>query len=242
MASMNLSKQIGPLPLGAWIAVVAGGLGIALYTRRQNAAVPVEVEDGSGTPGVGTGAVGGWLPTSPQPDTGITTQPIITNEQWAVRAINDLIAQNYNPTLADSAIRKYIAGTPLSIGENALLAIALAKWGSPPQPLPPTEGGGTTVPPPASTGTVPAAPTVTVSINNLGIASIRWTHSEGATSYVVYGGPVGSGLVSSRVILTHALHAYFWTGMKRGQTYAFSVAARNAYGYNISRVVNAKRS
>jgi hypothetical protein len=56
MSSLDLSKQVGPLPLGAWLAVVAGGLGIAWYTRRNTTADPAPVVDTSGINGVGDGS------------------------------------------------------------------------------------------------------------------------------------------------------------------------------------------
>ena len=64
--ALNLAKQVGPLPLGAWVIVVGGGLGIAWWSRRNSAAEPVYVEDGSGTSGVGVGGGAvGWSPVAP---------------------------------------------------------------------------------------------------------------------------------------------------------------------------------
>lgn len=56
MADLDLGKQIGPLPLGAWIAVVAGGFAVSYYisqVRGPEAEVPEEVLVAE--PGVGTG-------------------------------------------------------------------------------------------------------------------------------------------------------------------------------------------
>lgn len=136
---MDLGKQYGPLPLGAWVAVVGGGLGIALYTRSRDkaAATTTVVGDTSGVPGVGTGAVSTWVQnTAPDPE--VAPKPT-TNEEWARLAVNYLIAQGYDPALADTAIRKYLESTPLSLSENALVKIALAKLGAPPilLPIPP---------------------------------------------------------------------------------------------------------
>ena len=61
---MDLGRQYGPLPLGAWVAVVGGGLGIALYTRSRDKPT-VNVEDGSGVPGVGTGGTSTWISNNP---------------------------------------------------------------------------------------------------------------------------------------------------------------------------------
>lgn len=142
--AIDFGKQIGPLPLGAWIAIVAGGLGIAWYTRQGGPGdptdEPTDVTDTSGDPGVGTGAVGGWQPTVPPTDGSVApnTKPT-TNEEWAQMVINGLIAMNYSPTLVDSAIRKYIAATgDLSVSEWTVLQLALARYGAPPVALPPT--------------------------------------------------------------------------------------------------------
>lgn len=170
--AMDLGKQIGPLPLGAWVAVVAGGLGIALWTKqnKNSNADPEIVEDTSGDDGVGTGP--SWTAVPPPTYApGATTYE--TNEQWATAAINWLIAQGYDPGLVNSAITKAIAGgtdiegNKMSWQEWALWALALAKFGSPPYPVnvqppgaippvdPPPPPPDTTTPPPA-TGTVPA--------------------------------------------------------------------------------------
>lgn len=148
--AIDFGKQVGPLPLGAWVVVVGGGLGIAYWSYRQNSGGPTEVEDTSGTPGVGDGTVGGFIPTQPAPsDDGLPETVVDTNEAWAVRAINWLIGKGYPPNVSDSAVRKYIAGEPFSsfsVQEYTLIGIVLGKWGSPPQPLPPQEGRPPTVP------------------------------------------------------------------------------------------------
>lgn len=152
MATPDMGKMYGPLPLGAWLAVVAGGLGIALYTRRDNSTyVAEEFIDTSGMPGVGTGGSGiGWTPVGPPstpPDDAVQGPPE-TNDEWARRAINYLIAANYDPATSDSAIRKYIGGESLSASEFALVNVALGKMGSPPIPLPPPLFAPPTIPQP----------------------------------------------------------------------------------------------
>lgn len=167
MAGMDLGKQIGPLPLGAWVAVVAGGLGIALWSRNQGSNNdPTVVEDTSGDPGVGDGGSGQWVNVDPPSGTGngdgITYD---TNEAWGVAAINWLIAQGYSSGLANSAINKGlqggtdIGGNKMSVQEWALWSLALAHFGSPPQPVsvqPPTSTPGpVTQDPDPSTPTPP---------------------------------------------------------------------------------------
>lgn len=132
---MDFGKQYGPLPLGAWVAVIAGGLGIALWSRQKGGSSgPVVVEDTSGQAGVGAGAGGLWVQSS-APPTEVAKVPQ-TNEEWSRVAINYLIAQGYDPAVSDTAIRKYLESTPLTLAENALVKIALAHLGSPPIPLP----------------------------------------------------------------------------------------------------------
>jgi hypothetical protein len=67
---------------------------------------------------------------------------------------NGLIARNYPPTTVDSMVRKYLAGitSTMSPAEFALLSVALATYGSPPQVLPPDSAPPSTTPPPPSTG------------------------------------------------------------------------------------------
>lgn len=139
-AKLDLSKQIGPLPLGAWVVVVGTGLGIAYYSRRNSSGEPEIMRDISGDPGVGTGP--GWTaiapPTdAPQGSPDMEDREPQTNEEWARVATNYLIAQGYDPATADAALRKYLVAGKLSIKEHALLSIAMAKYGAPPVTLPP---------------------------------------------------------------------------------------------------------
>lgn len=162
MSGLDLSQQVGPLPMGAWAAVVAGGLGIAYYKKKQSAAAAAVATPGidtSGTPGVGTGAVGGYVDntTSTPPTPGAITD----NNSWGVVATNYLIAQNYDPALSDSAVRKYLASASLSVSEYALIKVVLLKYGVPPQPLAqlPADAPVTPVVAPAPPVSVPAAVT-----------------------------------------------------------------------------------
>ncbi len=163
---LDLGKMIGPLPLGAWVATIGGGLALMAYTRRQSTDIvtaPVEeMVSGNTEPGVGDGSVGGWVPTYPSTGTGddsVSGDPD-TNEAWGRMAINGLIAMNYNPSVSDAAIRKYLEGAKLSASEYALVTIALGKYGAPPVVLPAPIFGPPTLPK-VTTGTKgkPTAPT-----------------------------------------------------------------------------------
>jgi hypothetical protein len=87
-----------------------------------------------------------------------------------------LIAQGYDPSLADTAIRKYLESTQLSLTERAMVTIALAKLGSPPVPLPiPPELPTIPTPPPVVTPE-PVTPPVTVPPPNTGrwVTVVKW--------------------------------------------------------------------
>lgn len=133
--ALDLGKQIGPLPLGAWVAVVGVGLGIAYYTRKQQAA-PEVVEDTSGVPGVGVGG-GGFTSTQPASGGSGTGQgPPQTNQQWKDRAANWLVSQGYDALQVNTALDKYLNAGKLAVKEAALISLALAAVGPPPQGLP----------------------------------------------------------------------------------------------------------
>src|SRR3546814_8267352 len=97
MAGLDLGKQVGPLPLGAWIVVVAGGLGIAIYTNRQQVPEP-ETVDETGDVGVGPSGFTQLVPV--QQPTENETGPQ-TNEEWARIAIDGLISRGYTAALVN---------------------------------------------------------------------------------------------------------------------------------------------
>ncbi len=148
-AGLDMGKAVGPLPLGAWVVVVGGSLGYAYYRRRTTAAVAAttlpQTETGSGTNQSGVGA-SGFVNAQQIPVNSGT--PITTNEEWATQSINYLIAKNYDPNLADSAIRNYLQSFQLSSTEYALVRVALEHFGSPPTPLPNAPGPPVVIPPP----------------------------------------------------------------------------------------------
>lgn len=160
--ALDLGKQMGPLPLGAWIVVVGGGLGIAWYTRRSSANDTAEPGiDTGGQPGVGDGSVGGWFPTTP-PTTTPTPNPkdsVDDNDKWYTYISRELIGRfNYDPLLVDSALRKYLAGqsSKLSVSEWVIIRAALSIM-TPPNPLPDDGGTPPPVPPPPG-GQPPTTP------------------------------------------------------------------------------------
>lgn len=143
MPKLDLGKQVGPMPLGAWIAVIGAGLGIAYYTRgggggdlvgsEDDALAGDEtfVEDTSGDPGVGEG---GFVFTPPPVVTG-SPPPPVDNDEWGQRAIAGLITANYDPGWANAAITRALAQQSLSAREWTIWREALRRYGPPPFPI-----------------------------------------------------------------------------------------------------------
>lgn len=134
---MNWSKPIGPLPTGAWAAIVVGMIGLAYWNRKQaaaTAAAPAPT-DTSATPGVG---VGGWIATpTPLNDPSTVSNSPTTNGDWAQQAITWLIGQGYDPVISDAAIRNYINGQSLNTQQQAIVSVALKHFGAPPEAMSP---------------------------------------------------------------------------------------------------------
>lgn len=147
-----MGKQVGPLPLGGWIVVIAGGLGIGYLINRNMAnKAPAEPDTSQLTESdVGTGGPQ-YIYTPPQ-NVGSGDETPETNASWGLKAKNWLFSQNQNPTVADNAVRKYLAGLPLSAVEQGMIALVLLQFGSPPDDIPVVDQPPTSEPPP--TGTV----------------------------------------------------------------------------------------
>lgn len=153
----KLGKRIGPLPLGVWIAVVVGGLGIGWYFSRG-----MSEENGKETQltesGVGVG--GGQFVYEPIEEINRPDQEPDTNEKWGNRAINWLITQGVDGTVATSAITKFLTGANRTWQEALLINRVLLKFGTPPEsvPLPDVPDPQIPKPPPAKPPPKPPKP------------------------------------------------------------------------------------
>lgn len=150
--AMNLGKQYGPLPLGGWIAVIIGGLGIGFFINRSQGSGSGSSDTGSEEPvGESSGAGGGQFiydpPTGvPTPDTGTE---VTDNLTWAKRAKDYLAAlPGVDAVQAANAIERYLSGMSLSIAERALVNLAIAQFGNPPEGVTPVDDKPPVVKPP----------------------------------------------------------------------------------------------
>jgi len=94
---------------------------------------------------------------------------------------------------------------------------------------------------PASTVTVPAAPTALTAVAGNGLVGLAWSASSGATSYNLYRGTTSGGEGTTPVVTGITANSYSNTGLTNGTTYYFKVAAVNSVGTSgLSNEVSAK--
>jgi hypothetical protein len=180
--TMNLGKQIGPLPLGVWLGVGAVGLGIGYYINRKagaanaNAPIPLPNSD------VGVGGSGFDVVNPPASNTTVTT-PDESNQTWGRKAANWLISEGKDPGTADNAVRKYLYGENLTLLEQSYINLVLLKFGLPPEPIqpveipvPPTGGGG-------DTGALTAVTGLAVASTSATSVDLTWNPVAGAARY-----------------------------------------------------------
>lgn len=166
--------QLGPLPVGGWVAAGVGGLGLAWYLKRKGITGGAAPPQGTPAPIGADGAYGGVTglpaggngsPSSTLPSgTGTTPRTFIDNTSWANGVITQLVAMGYDPVLTAQSVGDYLAGNTLTSSETALISTALRLIGPPPfpvalrpgAPIVPTPTGS---PSPAPTPTPTPAPT-----------------------------------------------------------------------------------
>lgn len=155
-AKGGLGKQLGPLPVGVWIAIVGGGLVISFYLANKNTKKGGTDNTDTTQPGalVYTG-VGGNDGTSDDPDK-TTTAGFQTNEAWAQAAKNYLISQGVDAKEASDAVDLYINAQALNNKQNAMISTVTRALGAPPQSLPPVTG----TPPPSNNNDPNSNPSV----------------------------------------------------------------------------------
>lgn len=145
-----LTRKVGGVPI-KWLALIAvvAVIGGILYRRYKTAhtaitppataTAPVSADTGPTTgDGVYSTAggtnLGGGFAYSGNGSGSSTYSTLGTNAQWATAAANGLIGQGlYAPLDVENALSGYIAGTPLTPAQNAIVNAAIAAYGSPPE-------------------------------------------------------------------------------------------------------------
>lgn len=229
--ALNLGKQIGPLPAGAWVGVVGGGLAIAYFINRDQKNSSDESEDVQvGESGVGTGG-GGFIYNPPQEATG----PVIekTNHQWGITATNHLVSLGNSPTEADNAVRKYLSSEILTVKETGMINIVVRQFGAPPEPLSPTEQPPpTNQPPPASTAKPSPVTGLGLRLRQVRNNTISWHHNgKNVTVFHVLAIDTRNGKYSTHIMNARAGGGdtvYTWTHKLIG---GYTWASRPPYKY-----------
>lgn len=145
---LDLGKQIGPLPLGAWMVVVGAGLGFGfLINKRQESG---DEEDAFQETDSGVGVGGGQLIESPPTFIPPEPEEEDTNAAWGIRASNFLKSIGFDPYNAQNAINKFLAGMNLSVVEQDMVNRAILRFGNPPEPIAPVDVTPTPPTPPAA--------------------------------------------------------------------------------------------
>lgn len=127
---LDLGKQVGPLPLGAWLAVGGTGVGIALWARGPGSGTAEDAPPVDPFSSTGTGVTGQWIDVTPPAPVG--DAPVTDNDEWGRRAIAWLIAEGHDAALSQSGITKALQERRLSVREYALWWLALRHFGGPP--------------------------------------------------------------------------------------------------------------
>lgn len=165
------AEQIGPLPLGVWIAAGGGGIALAWYQNRHKSVAPAVTPNagflgtgigGSGAIGLPSGTPGSTLPSG-TPATGGPSS-FTDNTQWANYVISQLVSRGYDPILVATTVGDYMAGNQLSATETQLFSTILTLIGPPPYPValkagPPITPTPTPTPAPSPSPAPSPAPT-----------------------------------------------------------------------------------
>lgn len=140
MKAPDLGKMVGPLPLGAWLGVVGGGLGLAYMAKKKAGAAP-PVVPGPASPNGGLPVTGGGVVALPDnapggAGAGGSLTPLApaptTNDEWARYAAIVLIGHGFGAYATQQALAKYLEGQQLTAEESAIVEAAMRYIGPPP--------------------------------------------------------------------------------------------------------------
>lgn len=126
-----LGQKIGPMPAGAWLAVIGGGLAIGFVMRRKPAPAPVPVGDSDRQ--VGEGVYGALVPSTT--DASGYTQKYGTNGEWIRAALGNLIGRGFVADRVTNALNRifYPSDQNRPTPEDAAIYnAAVAAVGAPP--------------------------------------------------------------------------------------------------------------
>lgn len=141
------NRKVAGLPVWGWAVAIVGGLAVAYFISRGSAAEPADDEFvgdpndpydsgiGADTPAPGSGAV--WVPGSPGQNVDTTPSAPIDNAQYEQIAVQWLVGRGISPSVAASAVGKYLVGDDLTEQERNVVDMVIREFGTPPEGAPP---------------------------------------------------------------------------------------------------------
>lgn len=239
-----LTKKAGPLPVGVWIALVAGGLGVTWYlNRNKGTKSPAETGSGETVTATGDGSytpVGGAAGNASAGGSGNASgNTFADNNAWGTAAINYLISLGFDPGNVNQAIGQYLASQPLTTQQQAMVNSALQHFGSPPLIPAPVNGD---VPGTGNQGTGSAmvAPT-NLHLNKYpgNAAQLVWNADKNADWYDILITSDSGGKVQNSIPGPHAnITTQYSILLQTGHKYTAVVTPRNASGPGPSASLN----
>jgi hypothetical protein len=240
--------------VGGWLAIGVAGVGAGILLRRSSLfgggdaeldEAAAELDPNAGYlvgPTLVSGGRGGvGSESDARPPSGLPE----TNQAWARMAVAWLIATGITPTLADTAVRRYLEGLPLDQSQARAIDLVLASpVGVPPEGVPPATTPplpspipNPTTPTPSPnppTAKPPPAPARVRGVDGgRAVVGVSWTRVPGATKYRVRVETKGRTYpwVSAGNGTTWLMHHR----LTRSATIAVRVQAGNASGWGGSR-------
>lgn len=241
-----LKHKVGPLPIGVWLLIGAGGL---WYFERQKSSSSAAASGQQTDPAGNTGTIDpatGYVYGSPEDqaalaagDSGSTgtgpsgsstpgAQSYADNNTWGIAAVNYLTGLGIDATTANQAVQLYLNSQPLTTAQQGDVNLAITALGPPPtlpgpvsaNPNPVTTPPGTS---PKGSGTsrnptpvISAGRVVSTTPNG---AVVAW-NATGATSFrTTIAGP---GRINGQTGTVTAKQATY-SGLQSGHTYEVTV-------------------
>jgi hypothetical protein len=133
----DLGQMVGPLPLGGWVAVVGGGLGLAYVARRRgDGGDEEEVIIPEVAPFPSTPATSGPRLLSPALPAEPSAPPITDNGEWVSLAIRALVTKGYSPYQTQQCLQRFLEGVIQGEPCASIVSAAIQAVGPPPNPAP----------------------------------------------------------------------------------------------------------
>jgi hypothetical protein len=162
LTDLDLKRKVGPLPVGAWVAIIGAGLAVAYLLRRRDAAVMAEGDASTVAPSLydplagatGVGSYASQLQPA-QPPLSAPSDTPTSNSQWLPYAAHALavLRRPWTPTAILDALQRYLNGQGLTSDQRLIVDDAIRQAGYPPEGVVPGPDPAPAQPAAGTTGT-----------------------------------------------------------------------------------------